>query len=35
MLLRGFSFGMRFFLEGIAVAVGVSVYTVLRRRAAT
>ena len=35
MLLRGFSFGMRFFLEGIAVAVGVSVYTVLRQRVAT
>ena len=35
MLLRGFSFGMRFFLEGIAVAVGVSAYTLLRRRAAS
>ncbi len=32
MLLRGYSFGMRIFLEGIAVTVGVSAYTLLRRR---
>ena len=32
MLLRGYSFGMRIFLEGVAVTVGVSAFTLLRRR---
>lgn len=32
MLLRGYSFGMRIFLEGVAVTIGVSAFTLLRRR---
>jgi simple sugar transport system permease protein/ribose transport system permease protein len=31
-LLRGYSFGMRIFLEGVAVTIGVSVFTLLRNR---